>query len=178
MKKIFITLLITICLLTGNCVFANLARWENPKGIKVYIVPDNDKMLMKKAFNQWSMATNGKITFIFVPSSDKAQITVSFHKTLPKISENTERGGMTSAHTIPPEEKIIDIAHIYIAKETTYGWIRSSDELYLIMLHEIGHAIGILEHSNENGSIMNPRTTNRHITKLDIANLKKVYGWK
>lgn len=181
MKKIIVAIILFISFFLGNTsIAASLAHWENPKAIKVYIKPDQDKMLMKKAFTAWSNATNGKIGFIYVTSPDKAQITVSFHKTLPKISETTERGGLTRAHTISPEDEIIDIAYIDLAKEFNFGWIIDDDNRYKIMVHEIGHAIGLFEHSDVTGSIMNPKTPHaqQRITKSDLDNLKRAYGWK
>lgn len=182
MKKIIVAIILFISFFLGNTSMADgkLAHWENPKAIKVYIKPDQDKMLMKKAFSTWSSATNGKVGFIYVTSPDKAQITVSFHKTLPKISETTERGGLTRVHTISPEDEIIDIAYIYLAKELNFGWVYNSDTRYKIMLHEIGHALGIFDHSDVMDSIMNTKIphSQQRITKYDLDNLKRAYGWK
>ncbi len=46
------------------------------------------------------------------------------------------------------------------------------------MLHEIGHAIGINEHSADPLSIMYPTEDDRQeILKSDLRNLAKIYGW-
>ena len=48
------------------------------------------------------------------------------------------------------------------------------------MIHEIGHAIGLVEHSQDKKSLMYPYKISRNqtITQDDLAELAKLYGWK
>ena len=47
------------------------------------------------------------------------------------------------------------------------------------MLHEIGHAIGLIEHSDNPLSIMYATEDDRQeILKSDLKRLNGIYGWK
>ena len=70
-------------------------------------------------------------------------------------------------------------AVIYIPLKTSGGVTLSKDGVYTSMLHEIGHAIGIADHSKNPKNIMYPVIdVKREITKYDLGELYRTYGWK
>ncbi len=149
-------------------------RWQYPTKIKTYI-PQNHKrtIMMKHAFAEWSRLTNNKIIFRYVDSPKYAQVVVQFVNVVPNAereigltkSSFTSTGGMLRAT-------------IYIAEKTSSGYQLGKDAVYTVMLHEIGHAIGINEHSADLLSIMYPTEDDRQeILKSDLRNLAKIYGW-
>lgn len=148
-------------------------RWQYPTKIKTYI-PQNHKrtIMMKHAFAEWSRLTNNKIVFRYVDSPKNAQIVVLFVNVVPNAdreiglakSSFTSSGGMLRST-------------IYIAEKTASGYQLGKDAVYTVMLHEIGHAIG-LEHSENSLSIMyETEDDKQEILKSDLKNLANIYGW-
>lgn len=149
-------------------------RWQFPKKIKTYIPPNHKRtQMMKNAFAEWSRKTNNKIVFRYVTSKATADIVVEFVNIVP----NAEREiGLTRSRFISGNRLIHST--IYIAEKTSTGVQLGRDAVYTVMLHEIGHAIGLGGHSDDPMSIMYPTEDDRQeISKGDLKWLDEVYGW-
>lgn len=177
MKKIIVLTILIIGLFLSNsgAVFAN-AVWENPKSIKTYIEPNDKKELMKQAFSKWNAATNGKIAFSYVQEPKDAQIVVNFVKDASKSSNMEHAAGVTYHRSMG--SKMVS-ARIEIANNAPNGAAFRKDAVYRVMVHEIGHAIGMFDHSEDKMSIMYAIKGSRYqdITPADIKFLAKLYGW-
>lgn len=177
MKKILTFMILFAGILLGgvNLVLAN-AAWDNPKSIRTYIEPNNKKELMIEAFSKWSGATKGKIAFKYVQDPKDAQIVVNFVKDASKTSKMERAAGVTyhssmGAHMVS--------ARIEIANNAPNGAAFRKDAIYRVMVHEIGHALGMFTHSEDKMSIMYPVKNSRYqdITPADLKFLAKLYGW-
>lgn len=177
MKKYIILLSLIVIFAISLCdmVMAN-ARWYNPKSITTYIEPNNKKPLMKKAFAYWSQVTNNKIMFKYVTSPKNAQIVVNFVKDASKTSKMENAAGVTYHKSVG--DRMLE-ARIEIADNAPNGAAFRKDAVYRIMVHEIGHAIGLFDHSNDKMSIMYfaKGSRNQNITADDLKRLKFIYGW-
>lgn len=177
MKKILILFgLITIFIISMfDIVMAN-ARWYNPTSIATYIEPNDKKPLMKQAFARWSQVTQDKIVFKYVDTPERAQIIVNFVKDASKTSNLERAAGVTYHRSIG--DRMIS-ARIEIADNAPNGAAFRKDAVYRIMIHEIGHAIGIFQHSADRMSIMYyaKGSRNQDITPTDLKMLGKIYGW-
>ena len=71
-------------------------------------------------------------------------------------------------------------ADIDIANNAPNGGALLKDAVFRVMVHEIGHSIGLLEHSQNPLSIMydTKKSRNATITKEDLKDLYKLYGWE
>lgn len=177
MKRLIILILIVI-----GFVFADLISfaeqdgyWLYPNKIKAYIPPNHKRtVMMKHAFAEWTRLTNKKVLFYYVSSPAKADIKVSFVKTIPN---GDRKIGLTKSLILPTGK--ITSSEILIAEKTPDGRVLGNDAVYTVMLHEIGHAIGLLEHSKEPLSIMYATEDDRQeILKSDLKRLHNIYGWK
>lgn len=154
--------------------FANGEGWLNPKDIKTYF-PQKHKntVMMRHAFERWSKVTKDKVIFVYTNNPEDADLEIVFDKTA-NYHGSDKAIGVTHKRYI--EGKKIIHATIHIADYTNDGRELSRDEVFTVMLHEIGHAIG-LDHVNDPNSIMNPYCdVIMEITDSDIRQLRLIYG--
>ncbi len=175
---------------------SDIIRW-NPKTfpLKVYIdlqdvseVPEYYNTEVPRAFGQWQ-ASSGFLSFKFINSPDNADIVVKFAP-LPK--NNCSKAGCkyVVAHTIPTIKKnILKQMTITVYDRDANGNYFSDKELYNTVLHEIGHALGIMGHSYSTDDLMymakeganNPlftmfRSDFQYISVQDISTLRLLYN--
>lgn len=181
MKKIFIALLLTFVAL--SCLALERPRWVgNP--IYVYI-PQHGNMskLMYEAFNSWEKQSKSLVRFRYVNSPSNANIEVEFVDFVANCNdvnavgctEMMTKGGQyyKSYITIGTKEYLRTYeGGRYVRKIVE----RSRDNIYGVMLHEAGHAIG-LGHSTNSGSIMYPYDLDsmQYLTKEDMQLLYNKY---
>ncbi len=178
MKKIYtiLTIILTFFVTTYTQAFAD-ARWLNPKSIRTYIPEHAKKELMKQAFTQWTTFTNGKIAFKYVNSPKNAQIVVKFVKDIYDVTGNKTTIGQTYHKSLGPE---MVYAEITISDRSPNGAAFKKDAVYRVMVHEIGHALGIFGHSQDKMSVMYYARASRHqhLTEDDLIYIGKLYGWR
>lgn len=153
-------------MVSATSVFAlSKPRWENSP-IKVYI-PGNSytSKIMKNAFLQWQTRTNSAVWFMFLTADkqNEADITVHF------VENNTYCGNVSAigcTHSSASPNGFYLHNDIYIAYKFVQEYVGNNGvvtkklypipapQLYRVMLHETGHAIGINRHSNNPKSIM------------------------
>ena len=188
MKK-FIVLCFVLILSVSSVFALSKPRWDK-RPIKVYI-PGNSyqSKIMKNAFMQWQTRTNSAVWFNFLNdgSKNEADITVYF------VESDTKCGNLSAigcAHNRWDSNNFYTHIDLYIASKSvqrlvgddgtvaTKKTLIPSPQLYRVMLHEIGHAIGIQQHSNNPNSIMYKYSLNdvNIPQKLTEEDLKFVYN--
>lgn len=177
-------LLLFLILLTALSIFAaERPRWVSLP-INVYI-PEYGNMsrLMRQAFNSWQQKSRGVVRFKFTPSPNNADIEVEFVDFVANCNDvnavgctelSTKNGQYYKAYvTIGTKQYVRGYeGGKYIRKMVE----RPKDNIYGVMLHEAGHAIG-LQHSLNNNSIMYPYDleTMQYLTDTDMELLYKKY---
>ena len=156
--------------------------WEHPSLLKVYIEDNSDKSyLVKNAFYTWNYRLDSFFNFYFVNDESKADIVCHFlYKT------NGDIAGITKpVYRMSREKKkfVAKKAEIIISYSNAYGVFDNDHQYFLsVILHEIGHAVGILNHSNNPEDIMYPSVqmdkNNGKLTQRDINTMKMIYGIK
>ena len=170
MKKIFVLMLFIVfsSIITAA---ATLPRWDD-RDFNVYITKNPKTYIMRKAFNKWEQITNDFVTFNYVESKEKADITADFVEHLPG---NAVGICWTTYQQKSKDNRKIVKAQINLANKTKYQRILTDDEYYRVMLHEIGHALG-LPHSQKYNSIMRPLSEEiNNISIDDRKALEKLY---
>ena len=168
-------------------------RWDiNTFPLKVYIESTRDKNLpnyyiseIKRCFTNWKNAS-GFITFTYVKDAKNADIVVKFSDV-----DNSNCGETGCKYVVAYTVPIIKINRlnqmvITVYERDPYGKYLSTKELHNTVLHEIGHALGIMGHSNNPDDLMYMSTNQNQIqkqssqnylffTQSDIRTLKLLY---
>jgi len=140
---------------------SNIIRWSKDSfPLKVYIenktssqLPDYYKSAASRAFNQWDKSIDF-VSFKFVSSPREANIKISYEP-LPKnvCSGNICRYvvGYTTPQIIGHTLKSMVIT---LYDKDPKGVFFSDKEIYNTLLHELGHALGIMGHSYNSIDLM------------------------
>lgn len=155
----------TIFTFTGICHAQNL-KWQKMP-LLVCLPPNANTPIMKEAFTNWQKATKDKVSFVFLTANScpDAQITVSYtaNKTKSKTTFIYSRGYFQKSH-------------IEIGLLTKDGKQAEKSVLLPLMMHEAGHAIGIIGHSNTPSSVMQATVkSGYYITEDSIRQINNLY---
>lgn len=183
MKKILITVILFI-LTTISVISAESPRWM-AQPIYVYI-PQYGYFtpLMKKAFYTWEKTSNALVRFQYVDSPENAKIQVEFVDFVTNCANHENAVGCTQLATRGRNyaQSVVTIGTKEYAKVyngavfTSKLQFRPRKNIYGVMLHEVGHALG-LGHSDSPKSIMYPYDlpTLQYLTKEDMSLLYRKY---
>ena len=171
MKKFIISLLIIFAGIFFICqksfaVGRYGPNWDKPV-IKVYIQENDYSDMMKRAFQKWVIASNGRLNFEYVLSSP-ADIDVEF------ADKTDGTDGDIGSYSITVKGGVITNATITIVPNTEKY---SKNLIYTVMLHEIGHALGLPDSSRKLGIMSTPVVETQDIVSTDLVRLFHLYGW-
>ena len=155
MKKLF-TVILLMMFYIGSVALTSLAmdytNWQNPTKIKTYIPANHKRTIsMRHACAEWSRLTQNRIVFVYVTNPNAANLVVEFVPVIPNADREI---GLTRSSFL--ENGRLLKSKIQIADKTSDGRVLGKDAVYTVMLHELGHAIGIGKHSDNPLSIMFP----------------------
>jgi len=152
-------------------------RWKHTGELKVFLA-DIDvyyeiEDIAKRAFQEWEDASDKLFTFKFVKTAEVSDIAVYTYKNIPNMKWDETHCGYSSDYL---EGQFITKNTITIAlNDNITNRTFSYDEIYITMLHEIGHSLGLNHNSNKNAVMYYKHTGLNHLTELDIAELKHRY---
>ena len=157
--------------------FFDIFAWKNSKNINVYIPAESTySQAMEQCFKKWEEVTQHNISFHYINDKEIADIEVIFKS---KFDSNEIKWydfdiGRTTLQFSDKPKMTINI----VQKDNAVGRYLKDDEIINIMLHEIGHSIGLWKHSCNKKSVMYAeidKETEQKILKEDIARLSKIY---
>ena len=141
-----------------------------------------------KAFDQWTSATQRRITWTLTPNESEANIVCTWAENNAnfKTKEKTPdaQGEVSSYDTfVQGGERLIRHTTIVVAtyNEIT-GKLLTEPEAKDVCLHEVGHALGLVGHSPNYHDVMffitNPGggANNRDLSARDVATINKLYS--
>lgn len=171
MKKFMISLLIFLTgfIFTGTNTLAkgNYGPHWTKQVIKVYIADDSYTGMMQRAFQKWVEKSNSRLKFEYV-TTPPADIEVDF------ADETDGTDGDIGCYSLTIKGGAITKANIIIAPNPTQN---SNNLIYTVMLHEIGHALGLNDSSRKLGIMSTPVTENQDIINTDMLRLFHLNGW-
>ncbi|XP_051523060.1 matrix metalloproteinase-25 [Myxocyprinus asiaticus] len=128
---------------------------QNYPSLPPQLQPADVNTIMAYALNVWSDVTNLKFHEISSSEQDRAEIKISFARSLHDDGYPFDGKGGTLAHAFfPGESDVAGDTHFDDEESWTYT-DDSGTDLFSVAVHEFGHALG-LSHSSTNPSIMRP----------------------
>lgn len=173
---------------------SRIIRWDTNKfPLKITIVnknsvtlPDYYKTEIIRAFNQWQAST-GFIQFTYSDLANNADIIVEHAKLPDDICKDKVCKYVVGYTTPDYKGNILNKMTITLYDRDPYGNFFSDKELYNTILHEIGHALGIMGHSYSSEDLMYMSTENnnsfytpyrssfQYLSSKDVSTMELLY---
>ncbi|MBQ3311513.1 tetratricopeptide repeat protein [bacterium] len=155
-----------------------LVKW-NKKKIKVNVAPSIYNNVIRSALRTYNNAFNGY--FEFVPSKRNfADITIDIVDSLESLSSQSEiyMAGLTN-NIFEGSDKHLSSSSIKLLSVKPNSKLKvTEDEMYAVIMHELGHALGIVGHSQDESDVMFAFTSKNtgHLSQRDITTIKMMYS--
>ncbi len=173
MKRLLILFTFIITMVFSNtATAANLRYKEFP--IQVYIAYSPHKATVKQAFSTWTNMTR-IAKFQYTQKQEEAQIIVDF-ETQPAVNKGEAYvAGYNTNY--PADSNYIKKSKIVIKSNIPGRNINAYDrQIYMVALHEIGHALGLAHSNNSNDTMYYMQNGQLMLSTNDINAFKKLYG--
>ncbi len=145
---------------------ANIIRWnKNSFPLKVYIdeknlsnLPEYYKSAVSRALSQWDKSVDF-VSFETIMKKKNAQILILFEPIPDDVCDSNGYCKFVAGYTSPKisGNKLKNMT-ITIYDKNPVGEYFSDKEIYNVVLHELGHALGIMGHSYSTNDLMYMQT--------------------
>lgn len=135
------------------------------KKIKVWIEPSPYKDTVYQAIGEWKIAANNCISFYEANTPGTAHIRIYFVDSLPGTAV-----GITKYQ--------YGYREIFVLKTYKDSKVKlSAKSIYPVILHEFGHALGLMGHSSDRNDVMFPNTdiVGIHTSYRDFNSIQALY---
>lgn len=132
-----------------------------------------------RAMDNWVSAMDGELSYVLVNDREKADIRVSWTNTIDTKGHSADGGTAYTAGLMVPKvrDDVLQYAEVKIATFDILGNPQSSDVIYAVAIHELGHSLGLMGHSEEPGDIMYAQNQNvNKLSKRDYNTIRKLYS--
>lgn len=152
----------------------HFAKNENVPGFRMSNVE-----LLKRCFDEWSQASDGRITWVETANANDADIDVVWSDKAVEANRGTEAGNTRNYARYNPETNWGEIDHSRMRLLTRLPEREFSPvETRKAYLHEVGHAMGIAGHSADPDDIMYFSVSNHNrvtLSSKDVGTLHFLY---
>jgi len=150
---------------------------RNPNGVR-NIQPGFEKQILS-ALDQWRQALGQQIVFETQSTPENAQIQISWSNSIDTQGHSGDGGtSYTAGLTVPDiRDNQLRAMHVTLATYDILGNAQQEETIFAVSLHEMGHALGLLGHSENPDDVMFVR--NHKVAKLsggDIRTIRTLYS--
>lgn len=139
-------------------------RWSaHSMPLHVYVEPLKDsrsganfEFYLKQCLQDWSNSSNKRVTFVLTDQPANAQIICHWSESAPGDAQANE-GGETKLQFAG---NVLKSVHVTFFTRNARGWPVSDVYFRRVALHQIGHALGLKEHSYDCNDVMFFRVRN------------------
>ncbi|HEY9684134.1 MAG TPA: tetratricopeptide repeat protein [Oculatellaceae cyanobacterium] len=137
-----------------------IQRWPaSSMPLKVYIRPGDDVPsykpqygdILKRSFDDWSAASDGKVKFVYVKEPAAANIECSWSADPTQLANAAESAETSLAAN---SKGLVHATAVILTMPLTSGWPLTDNRLRWYLLHEIGHILGYTGHTRNPADIM------------------------
>ena len=150
-----------------------IAVW-NKKNVNYWVENGKFYYPVMEAFREWERETSYAVNFRKVNRPEYADIKVYFVDKMPGnvLGVTSNRKGYANGKIV------LKSSQIKILDKTASGEYRSRQQVYPVILHEIGHALGLEGHSNSKNDILYHNTDyyKQSLSERDVETIKTIYG--
>lgn len=166
-----------------------LVRWSLSKmPIKIYIesAPQGIRNFqpgfisqIRRAMDVWTGVLNHQLSYMPVNDPNKADIRVRWTNTIDTRGHSGDGGTAYTAGLMIPHLRNdqIEYMEVKIATFDIQGKPQNSETIYAVAIHELGHSLGLLGHSDNPNDIM--FAENQHVispSKRDLNTIRRLYS--
>lgn len=145
-------------------------------GSKVDGFRDSMKTILRRSFDDWSKASDGKVTFVFVESADKARLKCYWTNDRSSLQNSSEAG---DARVFEDQSYISNAEIWFLTKPLSKSMPLTDNVFRMIALHEVGHALGLSGHTGNPDDVMFYSTTFkdswRELSGRDSRTIRRLY---
>jgi tetratricopeptide (TPR) repeat protein len=127
------------------------------------------------SLKEWQSQSSGLVSFEIVKNPDGADVLLSWVHKL-EANYNELPLGMSQLHRVDRDKFYVEM-EICIREPITLKPI-SDDRMKVVLLHEMGHAIGLWGHSKNKDDVMYYASNVMHPTLSDMIALKTLYSYE
>lgn len=133
---------------------------------------------VRRGLDIWCAVLGHQLSYTLVSQKEKADIRVSWTNTIDTQGHNGDGGTAYTAGLMLPHirDNQIEYMEVKIATFDIEGKAQTTDIIYAVAIHELGHSLGLLGHSDNPGDIM--YAENKQVTqpsRRDMNTIRKLY---
>lgn len=154
-----------------------LVRW-NKKKITVFVSESEYKNTIYKALSTYNSTFEKYFTFYLAKDRENSDIKIDVvnHFSSNDNKDSIYMAGITN-NSFSGSDKHLTNSHIQILSKKPNSNKKITDsEVYRVVLHELGHALGIIGHSPNNNDVMFASESVNKLSLRDIATIKLMYS--
>ncbi len=134
---------------------------------------------VRRGLDVWCAALENQLSYTQITNKEQADIRVSWVNNIDSQGYSEEGRTAYTAGLMTPHYQgdRIDYMDVKIATFDIFGKPQNSEQIHAVAIHELGHSLGLMGHSDQPGDIM--YSENRSVIKpslRDVVTIRRLYA--